>query len=274
MSKIILPKRIWAGRYNAQVAIKNKNISDERIVRQFEIELPIDDGGVSYIDDKSHPITKNLVICAKPGQTRHTRLPFKCFFIHLSVYEGLLYDTLMSLPNFIEPANADRIRKIFERICECHVSERAENELLQQSLLLELVYAISFPSSFGKTKSRNKAVEKALRYIESNLTSELSLEKVATEVKFAPSYFHKLFKASTGKPLHQYIEDMRIEKAIDLLITTEMTLTQIAYECGFSSQSYFSYAFKRHTGMTPRAYARKIVEVYDGNMPSSKTNEG
>ena len=48
-----------------------------------------------------------------------------------------------------------------------------------------------------------------------------------------------------------------------------MTLTEIAYECGFSSQSYFSYAFKRHTGMTPRAYAKKPVEVYDRNLPAS-----
>lgn len=273
MSNIILPQRIWAGRYNAQVAIKNKNVSDDRIVRQFELEFPIEDGGISYIDDISHPITTNMVICAKPGQVRHTRLPFKCYFIHISMSEGLLYDTLMALPNFIEPANSDRIRKIFERICECHVSERAENELLQQGLLLELVYSISFPGSIGKSKGRNKAVEKALRYIESNLTSELSLERVATEVKFAPSYFHKLFKASTGKPLHQYIEDLRIEKAIDLLITTEMTLTQIAYECGFSSQSYFSYAFKRHTGMTPRAHARKAVERYEKSLSASHTKE-
>ena len=48
-----------------------------------------------------------------------------------------------------------------------------------------------------------------------------------------------------------------------------MTLTEIAYICGFSSQSYFSYAFKRHTGMTPRAYAKKLVEVYDRNLPAS-----
>lgn len=273
MSNIILPQRIWAGRYNAQVAFKNKSVSDDRKVKQFEIELPMEDGGVSYIDGQSHPITTNLVICAKPGQTRHTRLPFKCYYIHVTLTEGLLYDTLMSLPNFIETVNTDRIRKIFERICECHVSERAENELLQKGLLLELAYALCLPNTLSKAKGGNKAVEKALRFIENNLTSELNLERVATEVKFAPSYFHKLFKASTGKPLHQYIEDLRIEKAIELLITTEMTLTQIAYECGFSSQSYFSYAFKRHTGMTPRAYARKAVERYEKSLSATHTKE-
>lgn len=267
MSKIVLPQKIWAGRYNALLAIKGRTVSQNRKVTQFEIELPMEDGGTSYIDGETHPITKNLVICAKPGQIRHTRMPFKCFYIHMLVHEGLLYETLINMPNFIENANTDRIRRIFEKICECHVSERAENELLRQSLILELVYAIHSPTQTRELKSNNQAVEKAITYIKNNLTSELSLEKVASEVKFAPSYFHKLFKASTGKPLHQYIEDLRIRQATNLLITTEMTLTEIAYECGFSSQSYFSFAFKRHTGMTPRAYAKKVVEVYDRNLP-------
>ena len=232
---------------------------------QFEIELPIENGGTSYIDGETRPITKDLVICAKPGQIRHTRLPYKCFYIHMVVHEGLLYDTLMKLPNFVENANTDRIRSIFEKICACRISEHPENELWQQSLILELVYAIHSPLQARKIKVGNNAVEKAIDYIKRNLATELNLEKVANEVKFSPSYFHKLFKYYTDKPLHQYIEDLRIEKATNMLITTEMTLTRIAYECGFSSQSYFSYAFKRHTGMTPRAYAKKIVSVYDRN---------
>ena len=267
MSKIILPRRVWVGRYNASVAMKNRTISKARKVTQFEIELPLEDGGTSYIDDASHPITKDLVICVKPGQTRHTRLPFKCYYIHMVVHEGLLYDLLSELPNFSKPPNVERIRSIFEKICACHVSERAENELLRQSLILELVYSLHVPANVSKEKGGSKAVEKAIKEsqknINNNLPGELSLEKVASEVKFAPSYFHKLFKNSTGKPLHQYIEDLRIEQAINLLITTEMTLTQIAYECGFSSQSYFSYAFKRHTGFAPRAYTKKIMESYD-----------
>ena len=63
------------------------------------------------------PVTKSLILCAKPGQVRHTHLPYKCFYIHTVVHEGLLYDTLMRLPNFIECANPNRIRNLFERIC-------------------------------------------------------------------------------------------------------------------------------------------------------------
>ena len=263
MSKIILPQRIWIGRYNAQVAIKGRAVSRDRKVTQFEIELPIEDGGTSYINGEAHPIRTNTVICAKPGDKRQTRMPFKCYYIHTVVTEGLLYDVLTELPSFIEMQSTSHIKDIFERLCNCHVSEKEERKLLQQGLLLELVYAVYRPTRPNYAKNSNAAVKAAIAYIKNNITAELSLETVAKEVKFAPSYFHKLFKSATGKPLHKYIEDLRIEKATNMLITEEKTLTEIAYECGFSSQSYFSYAFKRHTGMTPRAYAKRIVERYD-----------
>lgn len=62
--------------------------------------------------------------------------------------------------------------------------------------------------------------------------------------------------------LQKYVEEIRIERAERLLSETDMTLTEIAYECGFCSQSYFSYAFKRHTGTPPRTYAKRILERY------------
>ena len=63
--------------------------------------------------------------------------------------------------------------------------------------------------------------------------------------------------------LRSYIEQQRIKKAIDLLLTTDYALTRIAYECGFSSQSYFSYAFKRKMGKTPRQYVQDIYSKYE-----------
>ena len=87
-------------------------------------------------------------------------------------------------------------------------------------------------------------IEKAMEYIRENLTSELSLEVVSEKMSFSPIHFHNMFKSATGMTLRKYVEEQRISKAANLLVTTDFTLTEIAYECGFSSQSYFSYAFK------------------------------
>ena len=78
----------------------------------------------------------------------------------------------------------------------------------------------------------------------------------------APQYDY-LCKTRTGKTLRDYVEEQRIKKSINMLLTTNFSLTQIAYECGFSSQSYFSYVFKRRMKVTPREYTKEIHSKYE-----------
>ena len=267
MKEIALPQIVAIGIYNAQIAIKNRTISKNRKTSMFELELPIGSGGMSYINDESHPITENMVICAKPGQIRHTRLPFKCYYIHMIVNDGYLGDVLTNLPNYIDFLDTDQIKEIFISLCEHYNTGISNDEIFLQSLILKLIYILSENSAsvvkFTPKSNNRKTIERALEYINNNLSADLTLEKLASAANFNTIYFHKLFKASTGKTLHEYVEDQRIKKSVNLLISTDMTLTQIAYECGFSSQSYFSYAFKRRMGTSPRDYVKKIVERYN-----------
>lgn len=270
MKKIILPNIIAMGIYNAQNSVKGKVVTPRRKTTMFEIELILEDGGISYIDDESHRVVENLIICAKPGQMRQTRKPFKCYFAHLIVNEGSVFETLSSLPDYIEPESTEDVKDIFEDLCKHHNTGLPEDDILVQSLILRLVYLLS---SYGPThrikhspkSNRHKIIEQTVEYIDNNLTSDLSLEALAGMAKFTPIYFHKLFKASTGKTLHRYVEEKRIKKSINLLLSTDMTLTEISYECGFTSQSYFSYAFKRHMKISPREYAKKLLLDYGKN---------
>lgn len=265
--EIILPQIVAIGIYNAQIANKNRTISKNRKTTMFELELPIGCGGMSYIDDEAHPINENTVICAKPGQIRHTRFPFKCYYIHMIVHDGHLGNVLSSLPNYIEVLDTTQIKEIFISLSE-HSNTGIENDnILLQSLILKLIYLLSESSTAvmrsAPKNNNHKVIEKTLEYIHNNLSADLTLERLASAANFNAIYFHKLFKASTGKTLREYVEDQRIKKSINLLISTDMTLTKIAYECGFSSQSYFSYAFKKKIGSTPREYAKKIQLKYE-----------
>ena len=98
---------ISAGIYNLELATKGRAVTKNRKTVMFEIELPIEDGGVSTINSEDMPVRKDTVICAKPGQMRHTRLPFACYYIHLIVNEGSLCETLMDIPNFIKVVFSD-----------------------------------------------------------------------------------------------------------------------------------------------------------------------
>ena len=95
MNKIILPDIVAAGVYNSKRRLGDKKESKIRTTTMFEIELPCENSGFSFIDYESREVNANVIICAKPNQKRHTaRLPFTCHYIHLQVDEGLLCDTL------------------------------------------------------------------------------------------------------------------------------------------------------------------------------------
>lgn len=264
---MLLPEIIAVGIYDSQIAHKNVKISKNRKTSMFEIELPIEDGGISYIDENSKRINSNMIICAKPGQVRHTKFPFKCYYVHMIIHSGSLYDSLMCIPDFFETDKSDLYKSIFVKLMKHYSALSDSEEIILQSLLLELIYTIRKDSILknknGSFTNNYSMVEKSLSYIKEHITDDLSLEKVAKAMSFSPIHFHNTFKAAVGKTLRDYIEEQRIKKAINLLLTTNNSLTQIAYECGFSSQSYFSYVFKRRMKMTPREYAQEIYKRYE-----------
>lgn len=264
---MILPEIVAVGIYNSSFAAKNTSVSKNRKTSMFEIELPMENGGISFINDSSMPITPNRIICAKPGQVRHTKFPFKCYFVHMILHSGTLYDTLMQTPDIFETDRTEDYKRIFTRLVKYYNSP-PNNEIILQSLVLELIDTIrrdtfGFANPGQGSTAGILRIEPALKYIKENLTEDLSLGKLAEYVSLSPIHFHNCFKAAVGMTLREYVEEQRIKKAIHLLMSTEYSLTRIAFACGYSSQSYFSYVFKRRMKKTPREYIRELYNQYE-----------
>lgn len=261
-----LPQIVTAGIFDSRVARKNAVISKNRKTTMFEIELPIEEGGVSYIDSGSLPIAPGTVISIKPNRLRHTKFPYKCYYVHMVVPKGALYDALMNTPDFFTTEEFDRYEKIFQKLIRSYNSLSPREEILLQSLVLELIYTVSKESvtdCAGKNTAGNTGVINAsLEYIKEHLTEPLTLERVAGAMSLSPVYFHNTFKFAVGMTLRDYVEEQRLKKAIALLLSTDDSLTKIAYECGFSSQSYFSSVFKRKMKTTPRSYVQELYTRY------------
>lgn len=263
-----LPKIVAVGVFNSRSLKSSIVTSKNRTVSMFEIELPVEDGGITYIESSSAPIRTNMIICAKPGQIRHTRFPFKCYYVHIIVPEGILYDILVKAPSIFETSKREIYEKIFLSMINYYNSFSEKEDIILYSKLLELIYLISGDANklLKKAGSKNNnflIIEKTLAHIENNLQEELSLSSIAELNYLSPVHFHNIFKAATGRTLREYVEEQRIKKAISLLLSTNLTLTKIAYECGFSSQSYFSYAFKRKMDCTPKEYVKNINKKYE-----------
>lgn len=104
----------------------------------------------------------------------------------------------------------------------------------------------------------NIKVQKALDYIGRNFIKRITLQEVANEVGLSPCRLSHLVKEFTGRTVLQIIHQMRIRHAQYLLERTSKSCTEIAYEVGFSDQSYFIKHFKRLTGRTPARYRSRF----------------
>ncbi len=92
----------------------------------------------------------------------------------------------------------------------------------------------------------------ALDYIESNLAQPLNLDLISNHCHFSPFHFHRVFSGVMNETLNSYVGRKRLEKAVNLLVfRRELNITNIAFDCGFSSSANFSKAVKKYFGYSP-----------------------
>ncbi|UAL50218.1 MULTISPECIES: response regulator transcription factor [Metabacillus] len=102
-----------------------------------------------------------------------------------------------------------------------------------------------------------KLIRKALEYIASHYTENITLQSVADIVHLSKSYFSLYFKKQTGRNFVDYLIDLRIREAKRLLVENENRIYDVAEAAGFKDVKYFSKVFKKVTGLTPMAYREK-----------------
>ncbi len=98
------------------------------------------------------------------------------------------------------------------------------------------------------------AIAKAVNYIDKNFTSNISLDALAKIALISKSYFCTIFKKLNGLSPWEYINIKRINMAVDLLRSTQLSVLNIATQCGYNNTSNFNKIFKSVTGQTPKVY--------------------
>ncbi len=89
-----------------------------------------------------------------------------------------------------------------------------------------------------------------------HLSEDLSLPQLASHFSLSPSYLSRSFKKAAGLGLKEYLVNLRVQQACHLLLSTALSVTEIADRCGFNDSNYFGDAFKKATGLSPRDYRR------------------
>ncbi|CAM4119354.1 response regulator [Lederbergia lenta] len=96
-------------------------------------------------------------------------------------------------------------------------------------------------------------------YMEKNYHKPITLEEVGEMVHLSPHYFSKMFKIRTGRSFIDYLTDIRVERAKELMHTHEKNIKEICYAVGYNDPNYFSRVFKKMTGFSPSEYRQEVL---------------
>ena len=97
-------------------------------------------------------------------------------------------------------------------------------------------------------------------YLDAHPEEQLTLEKLARLAGFSPKYFCRSFRAVVHRSPIDYLNFYRVECASALLSSSDLTVAEVAYQCGFNDSSFFIKQFRRYKGTTPRQYREGLRE--------------
>ncbi|MEM1309484.1 MAG: AraC family transcriptional regulator [Cyanobacteria bacterium P01_C01_bin.70] len=101
-------------------------------------------------------------------------------------------------------------------------------------------------------------LRRALDFIHTSLDQPLRLETMATELGLSVYYFSRLFRQSMGVTPYQYVLQQRIEKARRLLQNSDLSIAEIAMDCGFANPSHLARHFRKFVGVSPKIYRQQV----------------
>jgi AraC-like DNA-binding protein len=185
-------------------------------------------------------------------------------------YLAPLAHNRIAFQNLIE--NDAQIMDCVTRMIREYYSNQIGFELAVKSSIYQLIVLL-LRGYVGKVLTKNEFEEKArslkrfdivLHVIKNNYAEKISLEELADTVNLSVCHFCRTFKQLTGKTTTDYINSVRLEKATSFLEQKDLSITEIAINCGFDSVNYFSRLFRKYYNTSPT----KFRETYIGELPT------
>jgi AraC-like DNA-binding protein len=140
------------------------------------------------------------------------------------------------------------------------VKDTADRRVLAPLYLQELVYRVLQREQYARllalaaAESASNPVSAVLEYVRAHLSEPLTVADMADLVRLSPSAFAHLFRDVTGRSPYQFVKEMRLDRARELLVDGNLTVARISKEVGYASVSHFISEFRGRFGVTPRAY--------------------
>ena len=226
----------------------------------YEIEVDVTQSGSSFVNGEEYPHRIGNILVCRPGLKRQSIQPYRCYYIHFECMDKEFENKyLKNLPIYMYTDDVEYFKELINRIVECVATDGKGNELYVTSAFLDLICALNRlceKSGFERKNATklHRNIYEAQLYVLKHYNEKLRLEKLAETAKLSPNYFLSAFRKITGRTPNKYITEVRLNEAKKLLVGTKLSMGEIAEQCGFETQAYMCYVFKKELDISPKSY--------------------
>ncbi|AOY75687.1 response regulator transcription factor [Clostridium formicaceticum] len=169
--------------------------------------------------------------------------------VFLSAYDKFEYAQealrLGAMDYLLKPISPEDLKQLLKRLLTLTEKQEAKPAIMRQEE--------------DDEDYEDEVIVKAKEYIQAHYHEKVQLQDVANYAGLSSTYFSKFFKQKTGINFSNYLNQVRLHKAKELMKNPNLTLNEISYRVGYEDLSYFSIVFQRYEGMTPTNYRRQLM---------------
>ena len=230
----------------------------------YEIYYMVSGSCNYFIDDKIYEVSAGDIVLIPSGvihrtnynSQEHTRLLIECSdnMVPKSVRD--------SLPSMLHLYRNNTVNKELYSVFKKMEKEINDPDQFSLEIMLNMIKMVFY--TLARTKSltrdgrrKNNMIEDVVSYLKENFNQPINLSQVAKDHFISQEHLSRTFKKHTGFGFNEYITLVRLQHAEQLLKSnTKMSISEIAYSCGFNDSNYFSDKFKRAYGISPLKYSK------------------
>ena len=233
----------------------------------FELEIVLSGDGQQVFNGQAFPLNKGDVYVCRPldaHQIDSNGITIRNVKIKESAMQQWILKRLYAYKNpIVYHLNEEQFNFFlyFFDLVQSELKEKAPNVLETTSLLCELIYTYFFRlGEEDENGESDNAISKVMFFLQhdNRFIQKVTLQEIADYVGYSKFYTSTMFHKIYGITIQQYIVNLRIEYAKKLINKTDLSITEIALECGFSSSSNFYSQFTKLIGVSPLQYKKQM----------------
>lgn len=225
-----------------------------------EVELVEYGEGVCVIDGKTLNVKQGDIIFTRSGAIHGWKnINGKIMHIITVAFDFKIFlgkFDLFDFDNIVVKGNSD-IYRMFQLLLEERENNDEYTKRVQYNIVECILIYLTRKTGAIKDGKKETNIEYVLGYIHENFMLNLTLEEVSKQCNYSISHFSKKFKSVTGKTFIEYLNDVRLNYAVNILSNSNVRITELAYDCGFGSVRSFNREFKKKYGCSPNEYKKK-----------------